>query len=172
MNNRNHQFQAIRRDRTSRSIGVNNINMNRVQIGTESSATGSGTVAVGTSSCASGNGAIALGFTANAFADGTTALGSGSDVTALGGTGLGNNADVSGEYGTALGALSRALALDSIALGAQAESDGNYIAVGSTGHPLNFSANTVTDTTHHLMLRVNNSSKLYAVQLIETGIDA
>ena len=85
---------------------------------------------------------------------------------------IGANASAS-TNGTSIGCESLATGSNSIALGYSANAAGNYLALGSDLASLNLEANATAITQSHLLyIRVNNSSKLYAVPLMLTDIDA
>lgn len=185
------RFVMYRRDKSfknlsSKTVKTSSINICPVQIGKgasaslenslavgcDSTSSGVNSLSLGNNSNASGLNATALGDFANATATSSTSVGTGALSSGFDSTSIGVGSNSSGFGSTTIGALSIASGTSSIALGTQANAASNYLAVGSSGFPLNKAANTVATTSHHLYLRVNNESKLYAVQLIQTNIDA
>lgn len=141
-------------------------------VGCSANASGINSTSVGTNSLASGQFSTSLGRGTTATLTGSTAVGHGSTAIGVLSTAVGWSSTASNTESIALGPASLSTGAGSIALGSGANAASNYIAIGSPASTLRIVANTDAVTSHHLYIRVNNENKLYAVQLIQTDIDA
>jgi hypothetical protein len=167
-----------------------NDDLNSISIGAESRSSGQDSIALGFNTLST-NGSICIG--ANSLAKGvensglfisigancrvtgvtSTAVGAYSTVTGTASSALGANCYVTGSYATALGANCSVTANNGIAIGVGAVAANNYPALGSVEYPLFVNANTAPVTQGNLLyVRINNSTRLYGIPLINTSINA